>query len=69
MIAIAFMALVLTVIVQTVMLQRAAARQQLLAAEAAFVRADAQRQRDIAQLNAERARAALDQMLEQAAQR
>jgi hypothetical protein len=57
MISIAFLALILTVIMQAFLLQRAAAREQQL-------RAEAEMQRALAEAQMQRARAAADQMLE-----
>jgi hypothetical protein len=62
MIGIAFMALVLTLIMQTVLLQRAAEREQRLRAEANILQARAKA------LNQE-ARAILDQILRQTGKR
>jgi hypothetical protein len=56
MIGIALMALVLTLIMQTVLLQRAAVREQQL-------RAEAEHQRAIAEEEALRARASLEELL------
>jgi len=63
MICIAFLALILTVIVQAILLQRAAAREQLLRAEAQRHRAEAQRRQDLAEAINQRFRAAIDQEL------
>jgi hypothetical protein len=59
MICIAFLALVLTVIMQAILLQRAAVREQQLRAEAEW-------QRATAEVSYQRARAAVDRILEQA---
>jgi len=62
MITIAFLALILTVTMQSFRLQRAAVREEFLRAEAAAQAAAAER-------NYQRARAALDQMLNHGQQR
>jgi hypothetical protein len=63
MLSIAFLALILAVFVQTIRLQRAVAREQLLRAEAEQQRDMAEQQRDMAEAHNQRARAVVDQML------
>jgi len=69
MITIAFLALILTVFMQTILLQRAAVRVEYFRAEAAQQRAEAEQQRARTEARPPRARAAVDQMLEQDKQR
>jgi NhaP-type Na+/H+ or K+/H+ antiporter len=69
MITIAFLALILTVFIQTILIQRAAVRLEYFRAEAAQQRAEAEQQRELAEANLQRARATVDQMLEQVKQR
>ncbi|MFI5456448.1 MAG: hypothetical protein ACHRXM_13445 [Isosphaerales bacterium] len=65
MITIAFVALILTVFMQTILLRRAAVRVEYFRAEAAQQRAEAEQQRALAEANLQRARAAVGQTLEQ----
>jgi len=65
MITIAFLALILTIFIQTILLQRAAVQVEYLRAEAAQQRAAAEQQRNLAEASLKRARAAVDQMLDQ----
>jgi hypothetical protein len=63
MICIAFLALILALFTQAILLQRSAAREQQLRAEALWRRAsEARLQRASAEVNGLRSRAAIDQM-------